>query len=65
MPKLKTHQSVAKRIKVTKRGKVLHRKGGQDHFNSHEPGKTTRTKRRDIQSRSSETRNLKRLMPYT
>ena len=65
MSKLKTHQSIVKRVKLTKRGKVLHRKGGQDHFNSHESGKTTRNKRRDVSSRKTEVRNLKRLIPYS
>ena len=33
---MKTNKSFAKRIKVTKRGKLLVRKTGQNHFNSKE-----------------------------
>lgn len=46
--KLKTHKALAKRVKVTKNGKVLKRKAGQDHFNSRESGKVRRNKRRDV-----------------
>ncbi|MDD5251675.1 MAG: 50S ribosomal protein L35 [Patescibacteria group bacterium] len=44
---MKTQKAIAKRFKVTKTGKVLKRVCGQDHFNSREPGKVTRMKRRD------------------
>ena len=42
MPKLKTRKSIAKRIKITKKGKVLKKKAGQDHFNARESGKVKR-----------------------
>lgn len=45
--KQKTHKALSKRVKVTGAGKVLKRKAGQGHFNSREPGKVTRNKRRD------------------
>lgn len=41
----KTNKSIAKRFKVTKKKKVLHRVCGQDHFNARESGKTTKNKR--------------------
>jgi len=44
--KPKTHQAAAKRFIITKKGKVLHRTAGQDHFNTREPGKVSRNKRR-------------------
>lgn len=44
---MKTHKMVSKRVRATKTGKLLKRKGGQDHFNSHESGNTTRGKRSD------------------
>lgn len=37
----------AKRFKVTKKGKILKRYAGQDHFNTRDPGTITRKKRRD------------------
>lgn len=45
----KTKKTIAKRFKITKKKKILFRKGGQDHFNARESGKITKAKRRDIQ----------------
>lgn len=33
---MKTNKSFTKRLKVTKNGKILGRKAGQDHFNAKE-----------------------------
>lgn len=63
MPKVKTHQGTAKRIKKTKRGKLITRSAGQDHFNSRESGKTTANKRRDLVLHKSHNK-LKSLIPY-
>lgn len=63
MPKVKTHQGTAKRIKITKTGKMLARKTGQDHFNSRETGKIRTNKRRD-QTISPHNKKLKTLMPH-
>jgi ribosomal protein L35 len=37
---MKTNKSFSKRLKVTKNGKILSRKAGQNHFNSKESGRT-------------------------
>jgi ribosomal protein L35 len=63
MPKVKTHQGTSKRIKKTKRGKLIARATGQDHFNSRESGKTTKNKRRDLVLHKSNNK-LKALIPY-
>lgn len=47
MPKIKTRKVISKRVRVTKSGKIKIKRGGQDHFNARESGKTTRNKRRD------------------
>ena len=47
MPKMKTHNAIAKRFKVTKTGKVLKCTDGRGHFNARETGKVRRNKRRD------------------
>lgn len=47
MPKLKTKKCIAKRVKKTKKGKIIVRKAGQNHFNARESGKKKRNKRRD------------------
>ena len=62
--KLKTHKALAKRVRVTKNGKVIKRKSGQDHFNSRDKGKVTRNKRRDIQLSPAQTRAVKELLPH-
>ncbi len=64
MPKVKTHQGTAKRLRKTKSGKLMHRAAGQDHFNSRETGKVRKNKRRDV-SMSSGNNKLKTVIPYT
>jgi large subunit ribosomal protein L35 len=65
MPKIKTHKATAKRFKVTGTGKIKQRKGGQDHFNSKETGKTTRQKRRDKDVYKGLVKTVKKLTPYS
>lgn len=43
---MKTRKSIAKRLKITKNKKILHRICGQDHFNARESGKVTKNKRK-------------------
>jgi len=64
MPKIKTHKATVKRFKVTGKGKLMQRKGGQDHFNSAETGQTKRKKRRDIDTTLTLTKTIKALTPY-
>ncbi|MCD6470994.1 hypothetical protein J7K86_00460 [bacterium] len=42
-------KSIKKRIKITKKKKILHHPCGRDHFNAKEPGKKRRNKRRKKQ----------------
>ncbi|MBI5654496.1 50S ribosomal protein L35 [Candidatus Uhrbacteria bacterium] len=58
---MKTSKTIAKRIKITKNGKILKRKAGQDHFNSRESGKVTRNKRRDVTLGNTFAKTLKAL----
>lgn len=46
MPKQRTVKVISKRVRITRTGKIKHKRAGQDHFNSREPGNTTRNKRR-------------------
>jgi ribosomal protein L35 len=61
--KAKTKKAFAKRIKVTKTGKMLIRKGGQDHFNSRDTGTNTNRKRRDSDLSESFRHSVKSLLP--
>jgi ribosomal protein L35 len=46
---MKTNKSFSKRIKVTKNGKLMVRKAGQNHFNAKESGSKTLSKRNSRQ----------------
>lgn len=43
---MKTTKSYLKRLKVTKNGKILARKPGQNHFNAKERSRTSMNKKR-------------------
>lgn len=60
--KQKTHQATAKRFMKTKRGKLLKRYAGQDHFNTRDSGKITRKKRRDVAGHKTFERTIKMLL---
>jgi len=64
MPKIKTHQSIVKRYRVTKKGKLMKKKAGQNHFNARESGNITRAKRRRNTTSKTITKQLRSLMPY-
>jgi ribosomal protein L35 len=61
---MKTHKATAKRVTITKTGKVMKRKAGQDHFNSRESGNTTRNKRTDVSMPKTFQATVKALLPY-
>ena len=65
MAKIKTHKSIAKRVKVTKNGKLKTKKAGQGHFNNREASKTTRAKRRPQSLSQVHDKNIKSLLPYS
>ena len=43
---MKTNKSYSKRLKVTKNGKIISRKPGQNHFNAKESGSVNLKKKR-------------------
>ena len=43
---MKTNKSFTKRIRVTRKGKLVARKAGQDHFNAKERSRTKNAKKR-------------------
>jgi ribosomal protein L35 len=45
---MKTNKSYTKRIRVTKRKKLVARKSGQNHFNAKERGRTKGEKKRGV-----------------
>jgi len=59
---MKTNKSYSKRLKVTKKGKILARKPGQCHFNAKESGTITRKKRK-VSSLKLSQRVTRRFLP--
>ncbi len=45
---MKTNKSYTKRLKVTKNGKILGRKAGQNHFNAKESRSTQLNKKKSM-----------------
>jgi len=45
---MKTNKSYAKRLKVTRNGKIVARKSGQNHFNAKESRRNQLNKKRDM-----------------
>ncbi|NUM34153.1 MAG: 50S ribosomal protein L35 [Candidatus Brocadiae bacterium] len=46
MPKMKTHKGIAKRVRVSKNGKVLRNRVGRRHLMSHKSSKVRRRLRK-------------------
>lgn len=64
MPKLKTRRAIAKRFKVTKKGKILRRRGFKSHLLSHKSKKRKRKLRRSALVSGPERRKIRELLPY-
>ncbi|MFA6227543.1 MAG: 50S ribosomal protein L35 [Candidatus Paceibacterota bacterium] len=45
---MKTNKSFIKRLKVTKNGKIIGRKAGQNHFNAKNSGSVGQKKKRSV-----------------
>lgn len=62
--KLKTVKTISKRIKVSggKKGTMIIRSAGQDHFNARQTGKTKRNKRSNRTVHKSIDRNVRRVL---
>jgi len=61
VPKMKTHSATAKRFRVTRKGKVLHRKATGNHMLT----KKTGSRRRRVEGMSeveAERRTIRRLL---
>lgn len=45
---MKTNKSFSKRLRVTRRGKIIGRKAGQNHFNAKEGGRKQMSRNRTL-----------------
>ena len=59
---MKTNKSYTKRLKVTKNGKIIARKAGQNHFNAKQTGQQ-RLRRKRTQLLSLSKRITRRFLP--
>ncbi|MFB3108051.1 MAG: 50S ribosomal protein L35 [Candidatus Binatia bacterium] len=64
MPKIKTRRGAAKRFKVTASGKIKRSRGFRSHLLSSKGKKRKRNLRHSTTVSASETRNIRRLIPY-
>jgi ribosomal protein L35 len=60
---MKTNKSFSKRLNLTKNGKVLRRKGGQNHFNAKKSGENNLNKKR-TESFIIKKKALSHFLPY-
>ncbi|MDD3296282.1 MAG: 50S ribosomal protein L35 [Candidatus Omnitrophica bacterium] len=65
MPKLKTKKSVSKRVKITKKKKIVRSKAGRRHLLSCKKTKRKRDLRRQCQVSSAERKMVREAMPYS
>jgi ribosomal protein L35 len=62
LPKLKTHKGVAKRVKVTKKGKVKRQQAWHRHLMTGKSGSRKRRLRRQVLATKAEAKRMKRLL---
>lgn len=65
MGKLKTKKGVAKRFKLSKKGKVRYSTGGKSHLaSSKEPERLRRLRKRSTLKDKKQVKYIKRMLPY-
>ena len=62
MPKLKTHKGMAKRIKITGTGKLLHRRAFRNHLLAHKQASLKRDYVKEFQISSGDLANVKKML---
>jgi large subunit ribosomal protein L35 len=62
MPKNKSHKGILKRVKLTKSGKIRHKKAFTGHIKSTKSGKRLRQLRMDKYMSSAEAKRLEKLL---
>lgn len=63
--KLKTHTAMAKRVKVTGSGKLMRRKAALNHLRRNKSPHAVRSMDKGFELATSDTRRMKRLLPYS
>jgi large subunit ribosomal protein L35 len=65
MPKLKTHKGIAKRIKITAGGKLLHRRAFRGHLLAHKQNSLKREYVKEVSVSAGDTANIKKMLGTT
>ena len=65
MPKLKTRKGLAKRFRITKKGRVKRERAGRGHLLAHKTRKRKRMLRKQALVSKSESRTVRMLLPYS
>ncbi len=65
MPKLKTKKGVAKRFRLTKRGKIKYRAGGKGHLlTNKKTARVRKLRKAKVLDDKKKEKYLKRMLPY-
>jgi large subunit ribosomal protein L35 len=62
MPKMKTHKGMAKRIKISATGKLMHRRAFRNHMLAHKQASTKREYVKEFQISAGDTKNVKTML---
>jgi large subunit ribosomal protein L35 len=62
MPKLKTHKGMAKRIKITANGKLMHRNANRNHMLAHKSASAKREYVKEHEISSGDLANVKKML---
>ena len=62
MPKLKTHKGMAKRIKLTAGGKLLHRRANRGHLLAHKQASLKREYVKEFAVAPSDEANIRKML---
>lgn len=62
MPKKKTHKGTAKRFKITKNGKIKHKKMGSSHLLEKKSPKRKRNLRKKVSASKADAKVIKKLI---
>jgi len=64
MPKLKTRKAIAKRFKITKKGKIKRQRAGRGHLLAKKSRKRKRRLKKSALVSRTDKKAIKMLMPY-
>lgn len=62
MPKLKTHKGMAKRVKITGNGKIMHRKANRNHMLAHKSASRKREFVKEFEIAPGDLSNVKKML---